>query len=76
MTVFWQCPECELIFCFRDEFRHEKFMLCKCCGSEWIVESTGEATPVSTADDLDFTPKRGPSWQSHSVGTSRVSARG
>lgn len=54
MTVFWRCPECELIFCFRDEFRHEDFMLCRCCGSEWLVDSTGEAKPVSSGPSEIF----------------------
>ena len=48
MTVFWRCPECRLIFCFRDEFRHEDFMLCRCCGSEWIVSKSGEAKAIET----------------------------
>lgn len=71
MTVFWRCPECKLIFCFRDEFRHEDFMLCKCCGSEWLVDSTGEATPVGKGDDLDFT--RGQTSRPHNYYTSRQS---
>ena len=49
MTVFWKCPTCDLIFCMREELRLDDYVICRCCGREWIVDRGGDATAVSTA---------------------------
>lgn len=51
MNTFWRCPTCKLIFCLREEFRVDEYVICKCCGGEWVVPREG--TPYLIHD-----PKR------------------